>query len=130
LGLAKDLVVFPRRDVTVVQSGNDRAVRVWKLSLAVGLDRRIVAQNGTNTVQVACFVGDGDQPPVSVSGGIFVTKIGAAESSACRDAGAVNATIPARITAATSSKVILFIVVPPSGRLRSSLCPINESAES
>src|SRR5580700_917167 len=54
-------------------------------------------------------------------GGIFVTKIGVAESSACRDGGAVNAIIPARITRATSSKVILFIVVPPSGRLRFSV---------
>jgi hypothetical protein len=48
LGLAKDLVVFRRRDVTIVQSSNDRAVRVWKLALAVGLDRHIVAQNGAN----------------------------------------------------------------------------------
>ena len=71
LGLAKDLVVFRRRDVTVVQSGNGRAVRVWKLPLAVGLDRHIVAQNGANTVQVAFFVSDRDQSPVSVSGGDF-----------------------------------------------------------
>ena len=71
LGLAKNFVVFLGRDVTVVQSGNDRAVREWELPLAVGLDRHIVAQNGANTVQVACFVGDGDQPPVSVSGGDF-----------------------------------------------------------
>ncbi len=68
LGSAKDFVVFVRRDVTVVQSGNDRAVREWKLPLAVGLDRHIVAQNGSKAVQVAFFVGDGDQPPVSVSG--------------------------------------------------------------
>jgi hypothetical protein len=36
LGLAKDLV-FLRRDVTVVQGGNDRAIREWKRPLAVGL---------------------------------------------------------------------------------------------
>src|SRR5580698_10102088 len=44
-------------------------------------------------------------------GGIFVTKGGEPESSACRDAGSVNATIPASITTATSSRVIPFIVV-------------------
>jgi len=69
LGLAKDLVVFRRWDVTVVQSGNDRSVREWKRPLAVGLDRHIVAQNGTNTVQVACFVGAVDPPPVPISRG-------------------------------------------------------------
>ena len=46
-------------------------------------------------------------------------EAGACESGACRDAGAVSAIIPASITTATSTKVILFIVVPPSGRLRS-----------
>src|SRR5579872_1876835 len=45
-------------------------------------------------------------------GGIFVTKIGAAESvAACRDEGAVSVTSPASITTATSSNVISFIVV-------------------
>jgi hypothetical protein len=42
LGSAKDLVVFLRWDVTVVQSGNDCAVREGELSLAVGFDRYIV----------------------------------------------------------------------------------------
>ena len=42
LGSAKDLVVFLRWDVTVVQSGNDCAVREWELPLAVGFDRYIV----------------------------------------------------------------------------------------
>src|ERR1035441_6822811 len=69
LGLAKDLVVFRRRDVTVVQSGNDRAVGKGELPFAVRLDRYIVAQNGGETVEVAFFMGHGDQPPVSVSGG-------------------------------------------------------------
>ncbi len=71
LGLAEDLVVFRGWDVTVVQSGDDRAVRVWKLRLAVGFNRHIVAQNGANAVQVACLVGDGDQLPVAVSRGNF-----------------------------------------------------------
>ena len=43
LGAAKNLVVFLRWDVTVVQSGNDCAVREGELSLAVGSDRYIVA---------------------------------------------------------------------------------------
>jgi len=34
-------------------------------------DRHIVAQNGANAVQVAFFVGDGDQPPLAISGGKF-----------------------------------------------------------
>jgi hypothetical protein len=52
--------------VTVVESGNNGALREWKRRLAVGLDRHIVAQNGAKTVQVAFFVGAGDPPPVSV----------------------------------------------------------------
>src|ERR1700722_13287571 len=63
-------------------------------------------------------------------GGIFVTKIGAAESSACKDAGVVNAAIPASIPTATSSKLVGFIVVPPSAILALQLGPINEPAES
>src|SRR5208282_1765465 len=47
LSLAKDFVVFLRRDVTVMQSCNDRAVREWKLPCPEGLDRYIVAQDGT-----------------------------------------------------------------------------------
>ena len=39
LGLAKDFVVFLRRHVTVMQSGNDRAVWERELPFAVGLDR-------------------------------------------------------------------------------------------
>src|SRR5690348_12217959 len=42
LGSAKDLVVFFRWDVTVMQSGNDCAVREWEFPLAVGFDRYIV----------------------------------------------------------------------------------------
>src|SRR5215469_5509188 len=68
LRAAEDFVVFFRRDVTVVQSGNDRALRERKLPVSVGTDRHIVAQNGGETVKVAFFVGHGDQPPVAVSG--------------------------------------------------------------
>src|SRR5262252_4619864 len=39
LGLAKDFVVFLRRHVTEMQSGNDRAVWERDLPFAVGLDR-------------------------------------------------------------------------------------------
>jgi hypothetical protein len=63
-------------------------------------------------------------------GGIVVTKIGAAESSARREAGSVNEMIPAVTTTATSIKAILFIAVPPSGNYAPQVCPINESAES
>src|SRR6516165_1135878 len=69
LVLAKDFVVFLRRHVTVMQSGNDRAVRERDLPFAVGLNRQIVAQNGREAVEVAFLVGHGDQPPVAVSRG-------------------------------------------------------------
>ena len=42
LGTAKDFVIFLRRDMTVVQSGNDCAVRKWELPTAVGLNRYII----------------------------------------------------------------------------------------
>ncbi len=43
--------------------------RVWErmLLFAVGLDRDIVPQNGTQAVEFAFFVGHGDQLPVAVS---------------------------------------------------------------
>src|SRR5262245_60682893 len=72
LATAKDLGVSVRRGVTPVQGGNDSAVRVRELPFAVGLDRYIVAQNGTQTVEVAFFVGHGYQLPVAVSVGDFV----------------------------------------------------------
>src|SRR4029453_19161774 len=65
----KDLVVFLGRNVTIVQSGNDCALRKRELPVAVSLDRDIVAQNGSKTVKVAIFMGHRDQPPVAVSGG-------------------------------------------------------------
>jgi len=52
-----------------VQSGNDCAIRIRKGPVTVGLNRYIVAQNDGKTVEVAFFVGHGDHPPVSESGG-------------------------------------------------------------
>ena len=40
-----------------------------RLPFPLGLDRYIVAQNGTYIVEIAFIVGHGDQPPVAVSGG-------------------------------------------------------------
>jgi len=71
LGTAKDLVVFLRRDVTPGQPGNDRAVLKRKLALPIGVDRDIVAQNCAKIVEVGCFMGHGDQPPVAVAGRNF-----------------------------------------------------------
>jgi hypothetical protein len=68
---AKDLVVFLGCNVTIVQGGNDCAVRERELSFAISLDRDVVAQNGSKTVKVAFFMGHGDQAPVAVSGGNF-----------------------------------------------------------
>jgi hypothetical protein len=47
LSLAKNFVVFLRWDVTVMQSGNDRAIRVRELPFPEGIERYIVAQDGT-----------------------------------------------------------------------------------
>src|SRR6266852_488935 len=76
---AKDFVVFLRWDVTVVQSRNDCTVRERNLALAIGLNRYIVAQNGSKTVEVAFFVGHGDQLPVAVSGGLSRPLLNLAE---------------------------------------------------
>jgi hypothetical protein len=54
-----------------MQCGNDRAVREWKLALAVGLDRDVIAQDGSEAVEVAFFVGYRDELPVTVSGWNF-----------------------------------------------------------
>ena len=45
--LAKDLVVLLRRDVTVMPGGNDGAIRERKFPFTIGVDRYIVAQDGT-----------------------------------------------------------------------------------
>src|SRR6266568_7475126 len=60
-----------QRDVIPSKPGSDCAVRERKLAFPIGLDRYIVAQNGAKIVEVAFFVGHGDQPPVVVSGGNF-----------------------------------------------------------
>jgi len=73
LGAAKGLVVFLRRDVFPGEPGNNRAVRERRLPFSVGLDRYIVAQDGTYIFEVAFFVGHGDQPPVAISGGNFAS---------------------------------------------------------
>jgi len=44
LSLAEDFVVFIRRDITVMQRSNDRAVRERKLPFTIGVDRCIVAR--------------------------------------------------------------------------------------
>src|ERR1035437_5485775 len=83
LGAAKDFVVFLRRDVIPMQRDNDCAVRERKLSFPIGLYRYIVAQLGAQIVEVAFFVGHGDQLPISVSwgncdsvdrGGVFIGR--------------------------------------------------------
>src|SRR5437899_3283393 len=51
--------------------GAGPGVTVRKLPFSGGLDRYVVAQNGAQIVEVAFFVGHGDQPPVAVSGGDF-----------------------------------------------------------
>src|SRR6266478_3700325 len=71
LRAAKDFVVFLRWDVIPMQRHNDGAIRERKLSFPIGLHRYIVAQLGANIVEVAFFVGHGDQLPVAVSGGNF-----------------------------------------------------------
>src|ERR1700722_10459754 len=49
-----------------MQSSNDCAYRERKLPIPVGLDCYIVAQDGADTVEVACFMGRGDPSPVAV----------------------------------------------------------------
>src|SRR5271156_6111711 len=66
-----------------MQCSKDRAVRERKLPIPVGLDRYIVAQDGADTVEVACFMGRGDPSPVAVpvrdfgneGGGGFPTRV-------------------------------------------------------
>src|SRR5215813_5413579 len=71
LATAKGFFAFLQRVVTPGEPGNDRAVRERKLAFAGGLDRDVVAQDGAQIVEVAFFMGHGDQPPVAVSGGNF-----------------------------------------------------------
>src|SRR5215469_17199754 len=74
LGTAKDSVIFLGRGVSVMQSGNDRAVWEWKFPVPKGFDRYTVAQNGTQTIEVAPLMRHGDEPPVAVSGGNLGNK--------------------------------------------------------
>src|SRR5580658_542568 len=59
-----------------MQSGNDRAVRVRKLSFPEGVECYIVAQDSTQTVELACFMGRGDPLPVAVPVRNFGNKRG------------------------------------------------------
>ena len=79
LGAAEDFVIFFRWNVLPMYCRNDRAVRERNRSLAIGFDRDIVAQLGAQIVEIAFFVGYGDQLPIAViRGGILTPKIGAA----------------------------------------------------
>src|ERR1700722_3814181 len=50
-----------------MQSSNDCAIRERELPFAIGFDRYVVAQDGTQTVEVSCFMGRGNPLPVAVS---------------------------------------------------------------
>ena len=52
-----------------MQGCDDCAIWKWKLLSAVGFDRRIIAQDGCEAVEVALLVGNGDQFLVAVSVG-------------------------------------------------------------
>src|SRR5579863_187894 len=65
--IAENLVILLRRHVAVVQSSDDGAVRIRERPVTVRLDRRIVAQNSGETMQVALFMCHRDQPPVAIS---------------------------------------------------------------
>src|SRR5271165_5119721 len=64
----KDFVVFLGRDITPGEACDGGAVRERQLSLAVCLDRYIVAEKGAKIVEIAFFVGHRNQLPVAVSG--------------------------------------------------------------
>src|SRR5580658_1885752 len=49
-----------------MQSSDDRAVRERKLPFPVSFDRRVVAKDGSQAVEVACFMGRGNPSPVAV----------------------------------------------------------------
>src|SRR5471032_2073685 len=68
---AKDLIVLVRDSVDPSQAGNDRAIRKWALSIAIGLDCHIIAEDRTEIVEIASFVRYGNQLPVTVSGWNF-----------------------------------------------------------
>jgi len=63
----EDFVVFLRRGMAEVQSGDDCAVREREFPVTIGLDRYIIPQNGSQTVEVPLFVRHGNHLPVAVS---------------------------------------------------------------
>src|SRR5215467_15608399 len=60
-----------RVQVTPGEPANDCAVQERELPFSVGLERYIVAQFSAQIVEVASYVGHGDQRPVAVFGGEF-----------------------------------------------------------
>src|SRR4029077_15130826 len=72
--MAKGFAAFLQRIVTPGEPGNDRAVRERKLSFPGSPDRKVVTQNCAQVVEIALFVGHGDQFPVTISGGNFYTE--------------------------------------------------------
>ena len=100
-----------------MQSSNDRAVRERKLPIPVGLDRYTVAQDGTYTVEVACFMGRGDPSPVAVPVRDFGNEGWGGFPLACPGSGATRVTRPAIVATAIRKNVKCFIRVPPSNML-------------
>src|SRR2546423_12463643 len=49
-----------------MQRSDDGAVREWKRSFPIGLDRDVVAQNGCETVEVTFLVCDGYESPIAI----------------------------------------------------------------
>src|SRR5579862_103872 len=68
---AEDFVVLLRWQMTVVQSGNDRAVGERKLRFAICVDCCIVTQHGGKTVEVSFLMGHRDELPVAIPSGNF-----------------------------------------------------------
>src|SRR5262249_21579611 len=82
---AKYLVVFLRREVAPVQRGNTCAVRKRKLAFAVGLERYVVAQNGSKKpLRLPSSWATEINLRSRYTGEIFSTKIGDASSPAVR----------------------------------------------
>jgi hypothetical protein len=67
LETAQDFAAFLQRDGNPFEPGNDCGIGDRRFSFPVGLDRNVVAQIGAQIVEVAFFLGHGDQPAVAVS---------------------------------------------------------------
>src|SRR5260370_35709460 len=65
LGSTKDLVIFLRWGMTVVQSRDDCAVGERKRPATVRLNSQVVAQDGSTSIAVTFFVTHKNQPPVA-----------------------------------------------------------------